>query len=252
MNALLLVVIGLLIGTIVILFGGGGAAIYLGILTGVFGLPAAAAAATSLVTVLPSLMMGSWRYYRQHQLNIKVGNRILLAAIPAVIIGSLCSHLIPNELFKWLIGLILVVLGISMLFQALRKPKAKNDTAASQAHAGLKATFYGVLGGLMVGVAGMSGGAVILAGLFLLGLEGFNATATSTYVLTFMSAVGALFHIAGGQVDWAVGLPLMIGAFLGAIIAPFLSARLAKTNLANSLKPIIGVFLTVLGIKSLF
>jgi uncharacterized membrane protein YfcA len=251
MNTLLLVIIGLLIGTIVILFGGGGAAIYLGILTGVFSLPAAAAAATSLVTVLPSLLMGSWRYHRQKQLNIKIGNRILLAALPAVIIGSLCSSLIPNALFKWLIGLILVILGISMLIQALHHPNTK-QAASKQSHAGLKATFYGVLGGLMVGVAGMSGGAVILAGLFLLGLEGFNATATSTYVLTFMSAVGALFHIAGGQVDWAVGLPLMIGAFLGAIIAPFLSARLAKTNFASSLKPIIGVFLIVLGIKSLF
>lgn len=252
MNTLLLVIIGLLIGTIVILFGGGGAAIYLGILTGVFGLPAAAAASTSLVTVLPSLLMGSWRYHRQGQLNVKIGNRILLAALPAVIIGSLCSGLIPNYLFKWLIGLILVILGISMLIQALHHPKTKNHGAPSHSYAGLKATLYGVLGGLMVGVAGMSGGAVILAGLFLLGLNGFNATATSTYVLTFMSAVGALFHIAGGQVDWGVGLPLMIGAFFGAIIAPFLSARLAKTNLASSLKPIIGVFLIVLGIKSLF
>lgn len=38
-----LTVIGLLIGTLVILFGGGGAAIYLAILTSVFGLNAAVA-----------------------------------------------------------------------------------------------------------------------------------------------------------------------------------------------------------------
>lgn len=85
-----------------------------------------------------------------------------------------------------------------------------------QGHARLQASLFGIFGGLMVGVAGMSGGAVIIAGLFLLGLKDFQATATSTYVLVFMTATGALFHIAGGQVEWAAGLPLMIGALVGA------------------------------------
>ena len=55
MKIFLLGLIGLVIGTFVILFGGGGAAIYLAILTGLFGLNAAKASSTSLVTALPSL-----------------------------------------------------------------------------------------------------------------------------------------------------------------------------------------------------
>lgn len=249
MNIILLGIIGLIIGTFVILFGGGGAAIYLGILTGLFGLRASAAAATSLVTVLPSLMMGTWRYYRQGQINTKVGNQMLVTAIPAVIVGSLISGYIPNSIYTWLIGLILIVLGLNMFLQKTSKNTSVNDKVAHSAR--LKAGIYGILGGLMVGVAGMSGGAVIIAGLFLLGLQAFNATATSAYVLVFMTAVGTLFHIAGGQVDWSAGLPLMIGALFGAMIAPKLSLKLAKTQSIKYMKPAIGVFLALLGIKSL-
>lgn len=249
MNIILLGIIGLIIGTLVILFGGGGAAIYLGILTGVFGLKASAAAATSLVTVLPSLIMGAWRYYRQGQINTKVGNQILISAIPAVIIGSLLSSYIPNSIYAWLIVVILILLGLSMFLQ--NRNKSAESKAQTVNTARLKAGLYGILGGLMVGVAGMSGGAVILAGLFLLGLKDFKATATSTYVLVFMSATGALFHIAGGQVDWQAGLPLMVGALFGAMIAPKLAQLLAKTRITQYMKPAIGVFLALLGIKSL-
>lgn len=246
----LLGIIGLIIGTFVILFGGGGAAIYLGILTGLFGLKAAAASATSLVTALPSLIIGAWSYYRQGKINTKIGNRMLLAAIPAVVVGAVLSKYIPANIYKWLIGVVLAVLGCGMLLQ--KKTQKLDSKPIGQIYAKLEAALYGILGGLMVGIAGMSGGAVIIAGLFLLGLHDFQATATSTYVLVFMTATGALFHIAGGQVDWSAGLPLMIGALLGAIIAPQLAKVLANTKITKYMKPTIGVFLILLGIKSLF
>lgn len=248
MKIFLLLLIGLVIGTLVILFGGGGAAIYLGILTGLFGLKAASASATSLMTALPSLIIGAWSYYRQGKINTKIGNQMLLAVIPAVIVGALLSKYIPANLYKWLIGIVLILLGINMLIQ---KKNKTSDSMHKQGHARLQASLFGIFGGLMVGVAGMSGGAVIIAGLFLLGLKDFQATATSTYVLVFMTATGALFHIAGGQVDWAAGLPLMIGALVGAIIAPKLAQLLAKTKITKYMKPTTGVLLILLGAKSL-
>ena len=240
--------IGLFIGTLVILFGGGGAAIYLGILTGLFNLSAASASSTSLVTALPPLIIGAGSYYRQGKINTKIGNQMLWAAIPAVILGALTAPVIPTNFYKWLIGIILILLGINMLIQK----NNHSTTIYRQTHARLQANLFGILGGLMVGVAGMSGGAVILAGLFLLGLKDFQATATSTYVLTFMTITGALFHIAGGQVDWAAGLPLMFGALVGAVIAPKLAQLLAKTKVTAYIKPITGILLILLGTKSLF
>lgn len=173
---------------------------------------------------------------------------MLLAAIPAVVLGALTAPVIPTNFYKWLIGIILILLGINMLIQK----NNHSTTIYRQPHARLQASLFGILGGLMVGVAGMSGGAVILAGLFLLGLKDFQATATSTYVLTFMTITGALFHIAGGQVDWAAGLPLMFGALVGAVIAPKLAQLLAKTKVTAYIKPVTGILLILLGTKSLF
>lgn len=248
--SILLGILGLIIGTFVILFGGGGAAIYLGILTGMLRLGAAAAASTSLITALPSLLIGAYSYTRQGKIDFKIGNQMLITAIPAVIIGSLGAHFIPNTVYTWLVGLILLVLGLNMLwqyFQTAHEKKAPSPTTYPR----LKAGLYGGLGGLMVGVAGMSGGAVIIAGLFLLRLKAFRATATSTYVVAAMTIIGALFHTAAGQVNWQAGLPLMIGAILGALIAPRLALVLAKTRITNYLKPVIGILLAILGLKSL-
>ncbi|VDG24602.1 TSUP family transporter [Lactiplantibacillus mudanjiangensis] len=70
---------------------GGGGAIYLGILTTIFHLPAATAATISLITAIPSLLLRAYAYYCQGEVNFKIGNKMLIAALPAVIIGSLLA-----------------------------------------------------------------------------------------------------------------------------------------------------------------
>lgn len=75
------------------------------------------ASSTSLVTALPSLIVGAFNYYRQGQINTKIGNQMLLTAIPVVVVGSLVSKYIPAKIYQLLIGIILVLLGIHMLLQ---------------------------------------------------------------------------------------------------------------------------------------
>lgn len=103
--------------------------------------------------------------YKSWQPNIDIGH-------PCVIIGSLLSSYIPNSIYAWLIGVILILLGLSMFLQ--NRNKSAESKAQTVNTARLKAGLYGILGGLMVGVAGMSGGAVILAGLFFAGPQRFQ------------------------------------------------------------------------------
>ncbi|MFN1208389.1 TSUP family transporter, partial [Enterococcus lactis] len=81
-SIIFLIVFGVAVGMLTILLGGGGGAIYLGILTGVIGLNAANAASTSLVTSLPPLIIGAISYYRQGKIDVKIGNQMLIAALP--------------------------------------------------------------------------------------------------------------------------------------------------------------------------
>jgi uncharacterized membrane protein YfcA len=215
MTTILLLTIGFIVGVFVISLGGGGAAIYLGVLTTMFHLAPRAAAATSLITALPSLMLGAFTYYRQGKIKVKIGNQMLLAALPAVVVGSLLSPYIPQTLYSWLIGIILVGLGLNILVKQQSNDQSTNKNRAL-------ASVFGVISGLMVGVAGLSGGGFIVAGLLLMGLDMLEVVATSSYVLVGMTIVGALFHALGGQVDWHAGLGLMIGALIGALVAPYL------------------------------
>jgi len=246
MTSILLVILGIIIGTIVIALGGGGAAFYLGILSSSFNLPPATAAATSIITALPSLIIGTIAYIRQGRVNFHIGNRMLLASLPAVVVGSLVAPYIPQKLYKWLIAIILVALGIQIIIKqrTSKKSKISNNKFA--------AIMYGILSGLMVGIAGLSGGGPILAGLLILGLDTFNATATSSYVLVGMSALGSIFHLSTGNIYWQAGIPLIIGAIIGAFIAPYLVDHfLSKSKHTYVIQYFIAILLIIMGIKTI-
>jgi uncharacterized membrane protein YfcA len=245
-NLILLIAVGLLVGIFVISLGGGGGAIYLGVLTALFNLPPATAAATSIVTALPALLVGAWSYYRRGMIEFHLGNRMLIAAIPSIFIGFWVSPLLPEKLYKLVIGLILAALGIQIIYKTYHQ-SAKKPTSSKWG-----SVIYGIIGGLMVGVAGLSGGGPITAGLLLLGVGMANASATSAYVLVGMSIVGALLHLSGGAVDWQAAGGLIIGSLVGALLAPPVILWLTKKpQRALVIKLILGVMLIVMGIKTI-
>lgn len=147
-NLLLMVIVGLAVGIFVISLGGGGGAIYLGVLTAIFQLSPVAAAATSIVTSLPALIMGSWSYYRRGLINFRLGNRMLIAAIPSIFVGFFISPWLPERVYKLVIGLILIFLGVQLIVKLYRQPKAGHQSRLSPEAASV---LYGIMGGLIAG-----------------------------------------------------------------------------------------------------
>lgn len=243
---ILLIIIGFFVGIFVLSMGGGGGSFYLGALSAVFGLAPAVAAATSIVTAIPPLLIGSWSYYREKQINFKLGNRLLISAIPSVVVGSLLAPLIPTKIYKIVIGLILVALGVQTLYRSRGTSKDKPKT-----HSKWLSVFFGVISGLMVGIAGLSGGGPIMAGLLIMGGSFMEASATSSYVLICMAIVGAIFHTSGGNVDWTAGLGLMIGAMAGAAVAPHLMKVMTRGKGPLYLNIAMGVMILVMGVKTM-
>lgn len=243
MNIIFLVITGFIIGTVVITLGGGGAAFYLGILTTVFGLGPASAAATSLVTSFPSLLIGSYSYFRLHKIKLKIAWRMIIFAVPAVVVGSLLSPHIPVKIYSFIIGGILAVLGIQTLFSKQDGHKKPNKWLAP---------IYGVISGLMVGIGGLSGGGPVVAGLLVMGTDMVTAAATSSLVLVVMTATGLIFHLSAGNVDWSVGLGLMFGAIMGSFLAPVLLGKLDPKKFTKYIKPVLGVLLIVMGLSTAF
>ena len=172
---IILVLLGFLVGAFIMTMGGGGGAFYLGIMTGVAHLSPSTAAATSLFTAIPALAVGCYSHYRTGNMRFHAGNRILLTAVPATVVGSLAAPYIPELVYSWAIAIIFMVLGVQILRQSFGRKAKKTTQPAWFAYV------LGMISGLMVGVAGLSGGGPIMAGLMLMGLDMPHAAATSSY-----------------------------------------------------------------------
>lgn len=240
------IVLGLLIGIFVSLIGGGGASLYLGVLSGQ--LPTSSAVSTSLFVALPALFFGTLAQIHIHNVHFKMGNQLIIAAIPSIIVGTFLSKYIPAKIYTIVIGLLLTVMGIIVLRKNLRR---RPQVAKTKTQRPLVAYALGILSGLMVGLGGLSGGATTVAGLSMMGLTTFEAAGTTTYVLCAMSLVGFISHLLTSTIAWTAGITLMIGAIIGSIVTPLVLTRLDLRKLDRPLGLLLGVVVVYFGIKML-
>lgn len=236
---------GLLIGIFVSLIGGGGAALYLGVLTSQVGLPTAVAVPTSLIVALPALFFGFLTQVRVKNVNFHIGNQMIIAAIPGIIIGTISAKFIPQNLYNWIVGSIFLVMGGMVLYKFFRN--RHQQTQFNQKR--WMASLFGLLSGLMVGIGGLSGGATTAAGLAILGLTAVEAAGTATYVLTCMSAISLIGHFFTSTFAWQSGIIIMLGAILGSIITPLVIRRLDLNKVNRVLTPFLGLLIIYFGVK---
>ncbi|UQS87493.1 sulfite exporter TauE/SafE family protein [Nicoliella spurrieriana] len=247
---ILLVIIGFIIGGFIIAMGGGGATFYLGILTGLVNIAPASATATSLFTALPSLCIGAYSHYRTGNMRFHFGNRMLITAVPATVVGSLISGYLSDTVYRWLLFLLFICLGSQILWQSFgphrnRQRQHSNDSKLGQAF------LFGALSGLMVGIAGLSGGSPLVAGMLLMGLSMQEAAATSSYVLIVTSLVGIMLHSTSGAIAWAPGIALMIGAICGAAFMPYWLNKFNASQVTSVLRPIMGTVMIIMAITTI-
>lgn len=222
-QTILLVIAGLFVGTVMIALGGGGGSIYLGVLTGLVGLSPRTAAATSIITALPALAFGSWKYWRQNLIHFNIAWKMVASAIPSIFIGYFIAPYIPTKIYSMILGAILIILGCQLILK-VRGEEKHNKLSQSDhqtiSHRQLRILLYGILAGLMVGIAGLSGGAPIQAGCLLLGVPLAETSGTSSFVLVIMSVIATCLHLHGGGIDFTAAIPLICGALVGANFAP--------------------------------
>lgn len=238
------IIYGIIIGIFVSLIGGGGASLYLGVLTGIVGISTQQAATTSLFVALPALFFNFLTQNHYHNIRFKYGIIMIISAIPTIIIGTIFSKSIPTNIYNLVVGTILIVMGILVIIKSFKKKKKSSN---HRNH--FYAVLFGLLSGAMVGIGGLSGGAPVVAGLSILGLNALEATGTSAFVLCIMSLIGLISHIMVSSVAWKAGFTLMIGAVFGSIIAPIIINKIDFNRVNNILSPLIGLVIVFFGIK---
>lgn len=248
--AIALPLVGFVVGLLIVSLGGGGGAVYVGILTVFFHIPPAIAASTSLATTIPTTAVGAFSHWKAGNVNLRFGLTMLFGGAVGSVIGSLCSGFLPQNLYNKLTGSILLLLALQMLVSFLRKRRGGTETPdvpQRKKSSIVKAVCFGLLGGIMSGLVGLSGGGPIVAGLMILGCPALETVGTSVLVLFGIAVTGFLTHLGVGNIDWQLVGLLAVGTVCGALAGPFFLKRADKKKLEKILQPVLFLMIVVMG-----
>lgn len=240
MRLVMLPFVGLLIGTLTVLFGGGGGLLYTGVLTACFGMAGPTAASCSLATMWPTLLIGSYSHWKRGNLRLQYGTRMALAGVLGCLPGTLWSMRLSPSLYQTLLAIVLLVSAAAIV----RRP-GKGSHTKQEPSAHCQALVLGWTGGALAGIFGMSGSPPIVGGLACLGLGAAEMIGTSVFVLAAISLAGFLMHWRSGMVDWTTTALLLAGTLLGAWLAPLLLHRIRAEALEKWFRPLVTTVLVM-------
>ncbi len=219
---------GFLIGLFVSTLGGGGGGLYVPVLTLIFGVTPQVAVATSLASVLPTTAAGAFSHHREGNVNIRIGLILGIGGIVGTVIGAYVANMIPPVLLEKLLGAFMLIMLIPTVRSLLKRRRNKNEVKKESSKLTgpkrITASLFGVAGGILAGVFGLSGTPPVTAGLYSLGLPAMMVVGTTVFVLIFNSITGIGTYFMLGRLD--IPLILLLGS--GAVVGAFLGPKLLK------------------------
>ena len=256
MEILARLIVGFLIAALTTPAGVSGAFFLLPIQVQVFNVPSPAVSATNLLYNVVSSPAGVASYQRHGRMDWPLALSLCAGTAPGVIFGVVVrsTWLSRPERFGVVAGVLLVVLGVRLLFDAWRRSPTSD---LRQARPPIwRRMVLGLLAGFGGGIYGLGGAALIVP--WLVSVERMPVTrvagaglATTLVTSTIGLGTFALAEAAGlGQADaprWVDGLALGLGGLVGAVVG----ARLQPRMPVPALKTILGVAAIAAGIRIL-
>jgi uncharacterized membrane protein YfcA len=262
----LLAILGLGVGTFGTLVGAGGGFILTPVLLILYPhLSAAEVTSISLLVVFFNALSGSVAYARMRRIDYRSGARFALAAMPGSVLGALAVHLVPIRIFDAIMATVLAAsaLAVVRLRPHAERPQPRGRTVQRQLVDRLGVEYryrvplrrgvaYSVLVGFLSSFLGIGGGVLHVP--LLVGTLGFPthvATATSHFVLVFISGTASLTHLLGGVLTAGTGLRRALALSLGVLPGAQLGARLSQRLPGPTIRRILGISLIALAARLL-
>lgn len=247
----ILPLLGFIIGLFGTMVGGGGGFFFLPILTLLLNVPAQTAVITSLVATLPICIVGSLGHYHKNNIDFRVAALFMITGIIGAFIGAEITSRISDVALKTAFGVYSILIAINMTFSAkkhdIKKEKEEIKISLKNVKT-LKGSGFGLAAGLITGTFGTSGTAPVLAGLFSMRIPFKMVIGTSLLVVLVNTifAVGAHFIV--GIIDLTLVIFLTAGSTIGAILGPWLLAKIQTDKSENKAKYAYAIIMVVIGI----
>jgi hypothetical protein len=115
------VLIGVAAGVLAGLFGVGGGILFVPTLTLVLGLTQLHAEASSLLAILPTAVVGTWRQRHYDNVDLRAAAWVGAASIGGVQVGVLLAESLPENVLRKLFGALLLVTAAHIVWRTGRR-----------------------------------------------------------------------------------------------------------------------------------
>ena len=226
-----LVLIGLIGGLLSGAFGIGGGIIMVPLLVTLANMDQRRAAATSLVAIVPTSIVGSLTYFANGQVDLIAGVIVAAGAVTGAVIGSALLRKIPLLWLRWMFIVLLVAVAVRLLFIVPERTDQLQITVAI----GLGYLGLGLVMGIASGLFGIGGGVIAVPALVaIFGISDLVAKGTSLLVMIPTGIVGTIANVRGRLVEVRAGLVVGVaataasvpGVYLAFLLTPRLSTIL--------------------------
>jgi uncharacterized protein len=116
----IVLVIGFAGGILAGLFGVGGGIVFVPTLTLVLGLTQLHAEASSLLAILPTAMVGTWRQHRYGNVDLRLAGIVGLGAIAGVQVGVVVAEALPGDVLRRLFAVLVLASAAQIAWRARR------------------------------------------------------------------------------------------------------------------------------------
>lgn len=214
----------------------------------------------SLVAMVFTALSSTMAYVKTKRIDYKAGLWLISGSIPGSVFGSWLNKFMDTEPFLFYFGIVMI--AVSMLFFMKRKitsqVEPQNESLRSFYIDG-KTYYYhfsawiaftlSLVVGILSGLFGIGGGSIMVPAMILLfGIPAHVATATSMFMILFISLIGASTHITLGHLEWQYALFFIPGAWIGGKLGAMINQRLT----GKALEWILRILLIIIGIRMIF
>ena len=196
--------------------GIGGGLLAIPLLGLIFGMDQQMAQGTSLVMVLPAIMLTVRKYNQHERIDLKA---VAVAATSSIIFTWLGARLalgVDATLLRRIYAVFILGIAVFYLVQVRRHGRRASPTPSRTATRQLHPLWYlpiGCLAGVTGGVFGV-GGSVVAVPLLttLYGLSQTRAQAVGLSMVIPGTVVALATYASHGQADWLMGVPMALGS----------------------------------------
>lgn len=151
--------------------------------SGFMGMPAAQGMALSFFAFLISGILGSWNYYKDRNLDIKLASVISLGSIFGASLGVWMNLLIDESVVKRILYLVVLISGFSIL---VRKDKEKEGAGQKKIPAPA-AVVFGLVTGCICALSGAGGPILVMPLLVAFGVQVKTAVGVALFNSIFIA-----------------------------------------------------------------